>query len=71
MTRVLLKAYRTGVDIDPEYFAESEKEMQSTIDELKEKLYSSPEGKLFEKKEGKKLDITNNNEIGRLLFDFV
>jgi uracil-DNA glycosylase family 4 len=69
--KALCRSHRKGVDVDIDFLKEEEKYLFNLRDEYIKKVHSSDAGKLYKSKTGKNLEITNNNEIGRLVYEFM
>lgn len=67
----LCRSHRRGVDLDLDFLREEEKSLLTERDEYIKKVHESREGKLYKEKTGQELEITNNNEIGKLVYEYL
>lgn len=67
----LCRSHRRGVDLDLDFLREEEKSLLTERDEYIKKVHESREGRLYKEKTGKELEITNNSEIGKLVYEYL
>jgi uracil-DNA glycosylase family 4 len=69
--KALCRSHRKGLDIDVDFLKEEEKYLYDLRDDYIKKVRDSDAGRLYKKKTGQDLEITNNNEIARLVYEFM
>lgn len=67
----LCKVYRKGIPLDLDFFEKESILLRQEEAEALHKVRNSREGKLFKEREGHDLDISNSNQLGKLLYDYL